>query len=409
MATTIIPGVPSSSRYRWARLTATPVPELRLPDSKPLVDRNPRSECARAFFENSKEILFIVSYDADGIWGIDDSNQAFSEVFHAVDDDNEQFKALPAAFTTRLKKALRQCTANDRAALFDMPLRIESHVRCWEFVLEPWSEFDRPQRQILGRGHEVTDQRQTIRDLKRVTRKLLKAQDDERRRIARDLHDSTAQHLVALGIGITHLQIVVRQAGSLNSATARRLIDDMRTTLSQAHDEIRTLSLLLHPPELDGAHIADALRRFVAGFARRTGIRARLIVDDGLSCRSADTATILMRIAQEALINVYRHANATEVTVELRAADDALVLKIIDNGKGLGSYGTATGSDDVEMIGVGIPGMRARVNQVKGELSVEDGRSGVQVMVVIPQGSTRSGRRTAPTTTAGSTCSASRT
>src|SRR5882672_1895103 len=86
---------------------------------------------------------------------------------------------------------------------------------------------------------------------------------------------------------------------------------------------------------LNGTHVADALRRFVTGFARRTSIRASLIVDEDLSCRSTDAAIALMRITQEALINVYRHANATEVKVDLSADDGTLVLKIMDNGKGV--------------------------------------------------------------------------
>lgn len=149
-----------------------------------------------------------------------------------------------------------------------------------------------------------------------------------------ELHVTTAQHLVALGIGVTELEILTNQDGIFDSARAQGLIADMRSTLAQAHSEIRSMSLLFHPPELDDADIADALRRFVSGFARRTGIRANLIIDESLSCRSTQAAKALFRITQEALTNVYRHADASEVRVELRADSTMLVLKIVDNGKG---------------------------------------------------------------------------
>jgi len=348
------------------------------------------AESVRAVLESIEDALFVVSFDFDGILRLEEFNHAFAAVFgmeHGIDSGEARYKALPIDFATRDTRALRRCSENGRSARFEMDVRTRGDLHRWEFLLNPVLEFGATQRRVLGHGRDVTDHRQTLYDLKRITKKLLTAQDEERRRIARELHDSTAQHLVALGIGIARFEILTNQKQSSNGVgpATKRLIAEMRTMLAEAHNEIRTLSLLLHPPTLDGTNIADTLRRFVAGFARRTGIRASLVVDEGLLCRSPELATTVMRITQEALINVYRHADATKVRVELSVAGGTLVLEIEDNGKGFASNTIAKAIDEIEMMGVGIPGMRARVHQFSGELSVKNGARGVLVRAEFPQ------------------------
>jgi signal transduction histidine kinase len=352
------------------------------------IEQDTCSERDWLFVENSKAVLFVVSNDeADGIWRVVEFNNAFAEIFgvRPSHDDANTEHCLPLGFATRLANALYHCLKTSQTIGFSATLSKRPNDHHWEFLLEPAHGFGPHRRHILVQGHDVTAQRQTVRDLKCVTRKLLSAQEDERRRIARDLHDSTAQHLVVLGIGITHLEILAKQQDGLNGYAGQRLVADMRVALSHAHDEIRTLSLLLHPPELDGTQIADTLRRFVAGFARRTGIQARFAVDKNLFCASADAATALMRIAQEALANVYRHADATEVTVELRSESRLLMLRIEDNGKGFASDPATNAGDDTEMIGVGILGMRARVRQLDGDLFIKNGNRGALIIATIPQ------------------------
>jgi len=251
MATTITPSRRSNSEYSWVPRATTHVPRSAVLDAKSTVDRSQRSEGGRAFFESSRDALFVASIDEDGIWRLEEFNRAFAEVLGmklgAV--CCEPRHALPVDFATRLSKALRRYSSNHHSNRFDMTVRSDGGFHCWEFLLEPTHESGAIQRRILGHGTDVTSQRQTTRDLKRITRKLLKVQDEERRRIARDLHDSTAQHLVALGLGIKHLEILANQEGILSGTATRRLIADMRATLSQALSEIRTLTLLLHPPD----------------------------------------------------------------------------------------------------------------------------------------------------------------
>jgi signal transduction histidine kinase len=231
----------------------------------------------------------------------------------------------------------------------------------------------------------MTDQRHALAEVKKISKQLLRTQDEERRRIARELHDSTSQHLVAVGIGLTRLSIINERESDarMDREDIQEILTDVRKGITEAQHEIRALSYLLHPPALERMGLCQTLRRFAAGFARRTRIHVDLIIQDRLDCRSHDIATALLRIAQEALINVYRHSNARKVEIRLTSADGRLRLEIEDDGKGIERSSIAS-DEDIDSIGVGIPGMRARVRQFHGELDVLCGQGGVLVRATIP-------------------------
>lgn len=241
-------------------------------------------------------------------------------------------------------------------------------------------------RRIVGCVSDMTDQRHALANVKQISKRLLRTQDEERRRIARELHDSTTQHLVAVSIGLTRLGMIDEQDSDvrIGRRDVLEILAEMRKSISEAQHEIRALSYLLHPPALERMGLSKTLRRFVAGFARRTHISAELTIQEGLVCRSHDISTALLRVAQEALINVYRHAGASRVDVRLSSQDQHLVLEIEDDGKGFGSA-FLSADDDIESIGVGIPGMRARVRQFRGDLEVLPGRQGALVRATIPE------------------------
>jgi two-component system NarL family sensor kinase len=232
---------------------------------------------------------------------------------------------------------------------------------------------------------DVTDQRHALADLRKISKRLLRSQDEERRRIARELHDSTTQHLVAAGIGLTRLGMICEDhpEARLDRGDVQDILAETRNCISEAQHEIRALSYLLHPPALDKTGLGLTLRRFVAGFARRTRIEVALTVQDDFVCRSDDIATTLLRIVQEALINVYRHAEATRVEMRLMSAEGLLVLEIEDDGKGVAPNPIGP-DDDIESIGVGIPGMRARLRQFHGDLQILPGRCGALIRATIP-------------------------
>jgi signal transduction histidine kinase len=356
----------------------------------------PREESAWALFESMEDAYFVVSLAADGTMRLEEFNHTFAKIFGAnrINDRGTCYDALPQDFAGRLLKALTKYAAHDQPVRFDLAIRTNLDIHRWQFLLNRVQARGAGDVRILVHGRNVTGQRQTLSDLKRMTKKLLKAQDEERRRIARELHDSTAQQLVALGICISRFEILL-EAGKPSPAHASQkdLLTEMRTTLAAALKEIRTLSLLLHPPTLENLGLARALRQFVSGFARRTGIQATVTVEDGFWCRTSEAAMTMMRITQEALMNVYRHADATKVTVMLSSGRDGLALTIRDNGKGFGSHAIANTTGGIEGMGVGIAGMRARVHQLDGDLFIESRpHRGVLIRAVLPQYSQRADR-----------------
>ncbi|WP_165912325.1 sensor histidine kinase [Novosphingobium sp. PhB165] len=206
---------------------------------------------------------------------------------------------------------------------------------------------------------------------------FLRAQDEERRRIARDLHDGTAQYLALAQVMLEAVR-KARTVDAMEEACA-----DIESALSTAQHQMRTLSYVLHPPELEAGGIVEALGSFLKGFARRTGLRVRFRNLAGYIRPSADLEIALYRVAQEALVNVGKHAFASTVEVRLRHIGGYLVLEIEDDGIGI--------SADIlegrmrEAVGVGLVGMRERVEGLGGVFCVERGLNGTQVSARFPQ------------------------
>ena len=166
--------------------------------------------------------------------------------------------------------------------------------------------------------------------LQTLSQRLLKVQDEERRRVARDLHDTTGQTLTALKISVALLQMKVRddEQTCLELSGIARLADE-------ALQEIRTTSYLLHPPLLDEAGFVSAAQWFVAGFAQRSGVKARMDFAQGVG-RLPDTIEIaLFRVLQESLTNVHRHSGSSEVEIRFRCDAKAAILEVRDFGSGV--------------------------------------------------------------------------
>ena len=259
-------------RPRAQMITGAPL----LENTASIITVEPNQQTRNTFpVEARQHVIFSVSLGADGIWRIERFNSAFVVIFGASQRSggNGAPYTLPLAFATKLAGALSQCVENGGPVGLGVAFQIEGRVHHWEFLLESGYGPDALPNNILVHGHDVTDQHQTLRDLRRVTQKLLSSQDDGRRRIARDLYNSVAQHLNVLGFGIARLEALAEPGDNIACSAGRTIIADMRAILKQADNEIRTLGLL-HPPELDGIQIADALRSFVTRFVRRTGIQA---------------------------------------------------------------------------------------------------------------------------------------
>ena len=226
----------------------------------------------------------------------------------------------------------------------------------------------------------VYERRQAERALSALSGRLIKLQDEERRRLARELHDSTAQTLAAVGM---NLSVLNEEVGGLNSR-ATGLLTDSTSLVEQASREIRTMSYLLHPPLLDEVGLASALRWYVDGFTMRSGIIVELNIPKDLPRLPQDTETVLFRIVQEGLTNVHRHADSPKAIIRISWGPTGVELELRDEGKGMppGSLeGPLLGS---VILGVGIAGMRERVKQLGGRLEITTGKQGTTVRVQLP-------------------------
>jgi signal transduction histidine kinase len=215
------------------------------------------------------------------------------------------------------------------------------------------------------------------RQLEETTGQLLNAQDEERRRIARELHDSTVQELIAASLSLAQAEAALDLQ---ERHQARASLAEACASLGRAKEELRTVSFVLQPPLLDECGLATALQVYVEGFSKRTGIAVEVTVPNTqIEIRRA-VETALFRVLQEALANVHRHSGACGATVQLSASAEKLVLQIADDGRGI----SVPSRDGGKAEGVGIPGMRARMRQLGGDLEIHSTSFGTLISAYVP-------------------------
>ncbi|MFZ0269584.1 sensor histidine kinase [Caulobacter sp.] len=220
---------------------------------------------------------------------------------------------------------------------------------------------------------DLTDLVQTREALQATTDELLAARDEERQRIAVELHDSTSQHLVSAGFGLARLR-----RAALFEGLETKIIDAIEMSLNEALKETRILSYLVEPRDLGPDGLSAGIRQFVAGFARRTGLEVRLDADPAIDGVSPALRHAALRIVQEALLNAHRHADAGSVSIALDLDPERLTVSVIDDGRGMGS------ERGEPCLGVGIPGMRARARQFSGHLEISSDGTGTRIVATLP-------------------------
>lgn len=215
---------------------------------------------------------------------------------------------------------------------------------------------------------------------RRLSGRLLHLQDEERRRVARDLHDSTAQRLAALIMNLDFIE------GTTNSfgGRVRLALAECRDLASQCSQDVRTLAYLLHPPLLDEAGLPSAVRWYVEGFTKRSGIEVHQDLGD-IGRLPGPIETALFRVVQESLTNVHRHASSATASIGLVRAADAVALEVHDCGRGFrDELKQPDGTLRPETLGVGISGMRERITQLGGTFDIAFDDQGTTVRVRVP-------------------------
>jgi PAS domain S-box-containing protein len=225
---------------------------------------------------------------------------------------------------------------------------------------------------------------QAEEELRGLSGQLLRSQDEERRRIARDLHDSTGQDLVGLATMLGQL----RDSIPSGQRKSRRVLSECKALAQKCIRDVRTLSYVLHPPLLDHAGLGYAIRDYVDGFTKRSGIQVDLELSPTLGRLPRDMELALFRVAQESLTNIQRHSGSQRAKIRIHRNSD-LTLEISDLGRGV-SASVARGKEESRFkIGVGISSMQERVKVMRGRLDVDSTSHGTIVRVTIPLGNAR--------------------
>ncbi|EIM30239.1 sensor histidine kinase [Microvirga lotononidis] len=230
---------------------------------------------------------------------------------------------------------------------------------------------------IVVSHEDITELSAARAAVSELSERLLTLQDEERQRIASELHDSTTQYLVAVGLNLMKIERLLPQRDG------QRLLGEIDCLLEEALKELRLFTYLLHPASLEESGFPEAIQAFADGFSDRTGLEVTCRIDRGADELRVEVRRALFRIVQEALSNVHRHAGATRVVVDLRTPPGEVVLCVADDGHGMQAKPTAPETAR-PTLGVGIPGMRIRLHQFGGTLRIRTGRTGTVIRARVP-------------------------
>jgi signal transduction histidine kinase len=244
-------------------------------------------------------------------------------------------------------------------------------------VIERTNELEQKNLQIAKQAEILESTNQGLRQL---SARLLRVQDNERRRIARDLHDSTGQVVALLSMNLSALE---SEAEKISPALAESIAENAKI-VNQVSSELRTISYLLHPPMLDEMGLESALRWYVEGFSQRSGIKVSLDLACDFGRLSSDLETAVFRVIQECLTNIHRHSESYTATIRLYQFSGNLVLQVQDQGKGIAPEKLSKMTSSSGVSGVGLRGMRERIKDFYGEFEIASGSEGTQVKVAIP-------------------------
>jgi PAS domain S-box-containing protein len=230
-------------------------------------------------------------------------------------------------------------------------------------------------RELQRRNAEIIGQSEQLRDL---SGRLLLLQDEERRHIARELHDSAGQTLAALDMNLARLA----EDAQHNPAQLAKDVADAQDLVQHLSQEIRTTSYLLHPPMLDESGLSYALRWFVQGLTERSGLDIDLKISENFERLPPEMELVLFRLVQEGLTNIHRHSGSKTAMIRVEREGDKIYVEVQDHGKGMSQRQLAEVQS--QGVGVGIRGMRERLRRLHGELTIESNALGTKIFATLP-------------------------
>lgn len=283
----------------------------------------------------------------------------------------------------------------------EMATRVLSIAMVWlaaALSLQRWRRektleraFSDMERRVHDRTHELTRANSSLQTeiadrkgkeelLRQLSGHLMHAQDQERRRIARELHDNSGQTLAAIAVNLSRIENLMPDA----PLKMRNLVADTAAMAEQTSREIRTISYLLHPPLLEEAGLLAAIGWLANGFTQRSGIKTEVDAPSEFERLPADIEVTIFRIVQETLTNVARHSGSKTAFIKLTRQPGEIVLEVRDEGTGIPPEKLEKVHGNLSALGVGIAGVWERVRQFGGALEINSNSRGTTVMVVVP-------------------------
>lgn len=236
------------------------------------------------------------------------------------------------------------------------------------------------QQRWLQVHSDITGRKRAEEELRNLSGRMLNLRDTERRRLARELHDSAGQLLVAATV---NLSLFEEHLGNVEPEAAR-FLSESNKLIAQALSEIRTISHLLHPPLLDEVGLSSALRWYVDGFSERSKIKVELRLPQNLGRLRRELELAVFRIVQEGLTNIHRHSGSTTAEIAVEKSPGLLKLSVQDHGKGMNQQGGAPDDQKRLTPGVGIRGVQERVRQLGGQMQIRSGDWGTALDCEFP-------------------------
>jgi signal transduction histidine kinase len=248
-------------------------------------------------------------------------------------------------------------------------------------VTEKRAQEEALRQEVAAKEKAQRRLQQSEESLRRLSLNLLRTQDEERRRIGREMHDSLGQYLSVLKLKLGMLK--ANEAGL--SMGIRTELDQCTAVLEECVKEVRTISYLLYPPMLEEMGLRAAIAWYLEGFSQRSNVKTILGMADRFGRLSRDTELVLFRVLQESLTNVHKHSGSSSANISVLRDSNSVTLEVRDFGKGLPeSFLNQSQQDWSQSLGVGLRGMSERIRQLGGELAIETVTPGTLVRAIVP-------------------------
>jgi PAS domain S-box-containing protein len=364
---------------RWLEIQASPINDGAVLLFKDITDRKlseQRTAQSFALVQSSLDALSarVAILDGGGfVLAINKSWQEFN-IANAQASPGSNYKE--SCETSELRDGLIRVINGHSGFRLTYDLETGSGRRWYQATVTPFKQTD--SSRILVAHEDVTEIVETRQSIAELHKRLISLQEEERQRIAIELHDSTAQYLVAATLSMIRLRDAAARIEGISD-----LCDEVDDLVEAALKELRIFTYLLHPPGLSRNGLKTTLERFVVGFHKRSLLPIDLAIDDDVENLPYEFQRTILRIAQEALANAHRHARATSVDIKMTMQDDKLRLVVRDDGRGMPHVSMDELAEGLQ-LGVGIAGMKARTDQLGGSIEFVTNSNGTSVIAAIP-------------------------